>query len=497
MRKRFAGVTVFCLAVAVLSGCASSAPPEGDAGNADALTLDQALADIAAWFTGRLPPSSHVAITGFEADTEDLSAYVAEELWSRFEEAGGFVMVDRQNLEKIRTEMNYQMSGEVSDESARSIGKQFGVQYIVYGHVRRIGGDWRISAYATDVEKASSSIRALTVKTDGRLSGLLSGEPAGLEGEIDRAVAGLGRSVPGRVTIGVGRISLNGTGTLTSFSDYLKRGIVHSASRQRNKYEVASDNASSEYAVSQANLTRDIFVETDRPPEVADAARKQVSPLIQGVVEGDFSPLDADVEVTLRLVSASDNTVLGSSRFVIPAGELDRRRLSLYPGKDGSVITQAEFDAKQEIIAPFDGGNNTFGFTVKGDDLDGVYYEGEYMTMRLYAEKDCYFKILHVNVGGNVQVLYPRSPKDDNFIRAGQTRRIPDTTRFRITPPFGEEYILAAAYGSRFDAAAGAAVPLSSPGLSRDIVVEEEETRREMRPLATAKFSYTTMPRQE
>jgi TolB-like protein len=55
-------------------------------------------------------------------------------------------MVDRQNLEKIRTEMNYQMSGEVSDESARSIGRQFGVQYIVYGRVRRIGGDYRVSA---------------------------------------------------------------------------------------------------------------------------------------------------------------------------------------------------------------------------------------------------------------------------------------------------------------------------------------------------------------
>lgn len=490
--KRFFGLTVFCLAF--MTACASSAPPEQNAGDANTVTLDEAIADIAAYFTGRLPASSHVAITGFEADTEDLSAYVAEELWNRFEQAGTFVMVDRQNLEKIREEMNYQMSGEVSDEAARSIGQQFGVQYIVYGRVSRIGGDYRISAYATDVEKASSNMRALTVRTDGRLSGLLNRESAGLESEIDRAVTSLGRSITSRMTIGVGRISLNGTGTLTNFSDYLKRGIIYSASQQRNKYEVAGDSLSGEYAVSQANLTRDIFVETEIPPEIADTARKQASSLIQGVVEGDFSPLNTDVQVTLRLVSASDSTVLGSSRFVIPSGELDKRRLSLYPQKDGAVITQAEFDAKQKIIAPFDGRDNAFGFTVKGDDLDGVYYEGEYMTMRLYAEKNCYFKILHVNVGGNVQVLYPRSPRDDNFIRAGETRRIPDNTRFRITPPFGEEYILAAAYGSRFDAVAGTAVPLSSSGLSRDIVVEDEETRREMRPLVTAKFSYTTMP---
>jgi hypothetical protein len=335
-------------------------------------------------------------------------------------------------------------------------------------------------------------MRALTIRPDGRLNGLLGGGQGGLENEIDRAVNGLGRSVTGSIKIGIGRISLNGTGTVTNLSEYLKRNISHSASRQRNKYEVVDDNVSNEYAVSRANLTRDIFVETGAPPKAAETAQNS---LIQALVEGDFSPLDADAEVRLRLVSAADNRVLGSSRFVIPAEELHRRRLSLYPEKGGAVITQAEFDAKQAILAPYSGRDNAFGFTVKGDDLDGVYYEGEYMTMRLYSEKDCYFKILHVSVDGNVQVLYPRSSKDNNFIQAGETRRIPDNTRFRVTPPFGEEYILAAAYPRPFDAAAGAAVPLSSPGLSRDIVVEDEETHGEVRPLATAKFSYTSIPR--
>jgi curli biogenesis system outer membrane secretion channel CsgG len=189
-----------------------------------------------------------VAITGFEADTESLSGYTAEELWNHFERTGTFVMVDRQNLEKLREEMNYQMSGEVSDESARPIGRQFGVQYIIYGRITRIGGDYRISAYATDVEKASSNMRALTVRTDERLSGLLSGESAGLESEIDRAVSALGRSVTGPMKIGIGRISLNGTGTVTNLSEYLKRNISHSASRQRNKYEVV-------YCFSHGNNT--------------------------------------------------------------------------------------------------------------------------------------------------------------------------------------------------------------------------------------------------
>ncbi|MDR3342961.1 MAG: DUF4384 domain-containing protein [Treponema sp.] len=491
--KKMVFLATLCLIGLAFSTCATSSPGAENSAVSNSITFDQAIADIATYFMGRLPAASHVAITGFEADTEKLSAYMVEELWNHFDTSGTFVMVDRQNLEKIQAEMNYQMSGEVSDESARSIGQQFGVQTIIYGRITRIGNEYRISAYATDVEKARSTIRTLTVRKDERLTALLSEEPESLETKIDKAVNGLGQNITTHITIGIGRISLNGTGTVTSLSDYLKRSITYSASQQQNKYEVAADSVSNEYAVSPANLARDIFVEMDTP----QAAHKPVSSssvLIQGVVEGDFAPLGQDTQVTLRLVSAVDNRILGSSRFVIPLEELHKRGLSLYPPKDDVLITPAEFDEKQSAIDSYNSKNNAFGFTVVADDLDGIYYGGEYMTLRVYAERDCYFKITHINVKGDVQTLYPRSAKDNNFIRAGETRRIPDNTRYRITAPFGEEYILAAAYSSRFAADSSPAVPLSSSSLSRNIMVEDEETHTGMRPFATAKFSYTAMP---
>jgi hypothetical protein len=256
---------------------------------------------------------------------------------------------------------------------------------------------------------------------------------------------------------------------------------------------VAGDNVSNEYAVSRANLTRDISVEPVPGPGTGSTGSAAPSP-IQGIVEGSFTPLGSGAEVTLRLVSTANNKVLGSSRFVIPVAELDKRGLALYPPRNGTVITPVEFDRKQALLAPYNGKNNAFGFTIQADVLDGLYYENDFMTIRLYAEKDCYFKILQVNVNGEVQVLYPRSAKDDNFIRAGQTRRIPDNTRFRITPPFGEEYVLAAAYANPFEPTATGAVPLSSSALTRDITVEDKQTRAETKPLATAKFSYTPMP---
>jgi hypothetical protein len=190
--------------------------------------------------------------------------------------------------------------------------------------------------------------------------------------------------------------------------------------------------------------------------------------------------------------------VLGAAKFVIPAAELERRRLSLLPEKDNAVISRVEFEAKQKAVDPYAGKNNRFAFTVSPDDLDGVYYDGEYMTMRLYAGRDCYFRILHVDVNGTAQVIYPVTALDNNFIRAGETRSIPDNTRYRMGAPYGEEYILAAAWDRPFVSGTEGAGQISDSVISRGLMVESLEAAGKgsrMSPAATAKFSYTILSR--
>ncbi|GHV03155.1 hypothetical protein FACS189485_05550 [Spirochaetia bacterium] len=466
MKKLVILLTVTVLSFAACTSQKANAPAPVYSENS--LTLDAAIADAADYFTAKLSRGSMIALTGFEA--ESVSDYIFEELWSRFENSDSFVMVDRRNLEQIRREMNYQMSGEVSDESARSIGQQYGPQTIIYGQMTRLGDEYRLVIYATDVERASSSIRALNVRPDARLAGLLNadaGPQNGLDAEIDRAVAEMGRNIDQRLKVGVGRISLNNGGTVTSLSDYLKRNIEISASRQQAKYLIVGAGVSGESA-----------------------------PAVQGIVEGSFSSLGRDAEVSLRLIStARDRAVLGSALFVIPADELGKRNLSMLPPKNNAVISQTEFDAKQSAIAPYNGKDNAFTLRVAPDDLDGVYYDGEYMTMRIYAEENCYIKITHVDVEGNTQVIYPTVAQDNNFIKAGETRQIPDNTRFRMTMPYGEEYILAAAYEKPFTVTAGGAAPVSGSIITRGLLVEGSGGQT-ANPVAAAKFSYTILPRQ-
>jgi hypothetical protein len=449
------------------------------AGGTPVPLLDEAIADAASWLAARLPEGAKTAIVAFDADTAALSDYVFGELWNRFEEAGKFVMVDRRNLEHVRAELNYQMSGEVSDDSGRSIGQQYGADVIVYGRMVRMGDEYRMTVYATDVEKAVSSQRALNVRPGGRLAALLETD---LDGEIDRAVSDLARGVSGKTTVAIGRISYGDTQTVSSLSAYLKNGITSSALRRDSRFAVADDGASAGFAVSTRGLTMEAPAANSASAYGGD---------IQAVILGNFNPVDNDAEVSLRLVSVSRNRpILAAANFTVSGEELRRRRLSLLP-----EISRAEFEAKQDAVQPYAGRNNRFVFTVTPDDLDGIYYEGEYMSMRLYSERDCWFRIVHVDVNGTAQVIYPTTSRDNNFIRAGETRSIPDNTRYRMGAPYGEEYILAAAYDRPFRSEPGSGARISSREIARGLEVEPAEGGSVQSPLATAKFSYTILPR--
>jgi hypothetical protein len=386
-------------------------------------------------------------------------------------------MVDRKNLERIEAEIKIQYeSGKVDENLMVSMSKQYGAEILVYGQMTSMGPEYRMTVYATDVEKAASSQRAFVIRPDSRLSSLIN---ASADDELERAVSVMAKAVNQKTTIAVGKISYADTQTVTSLSAWIKNGVITGAQKQQDKFQVATESESADLAVSSRGLT----VET---PAASTA--------IQAVVTGNYSPLDKGAEVSLRLISTSGNkAVLAATKFVISAAELERRRLSLLPGKDTGVISKAEFEAKQKAVIPYSGTNNRWAFTVTPDVLDGIYHNEDLMSMQIYSERDCYFRVIHIDVNGNTQVIYPTSANDNNSIRAGQTRRIPDNTRFRMGPPFGEEIILAAAYDRPFTPGQQSG-PLNADNISRGLTVESD-SRSAMSPSATAKFSYTILPR--
>jgi TolB-like protein len=177
-------ISLCLIALAALTFAAQKAEA---ASSKSSLTLDAAIKEAASYFVQQIPVKAKVALIPFDCPTGRLSDYVFEELWSRFEDSRNFVMVDRKNLDRIETEIKIQYeSGSVGEKSMVSISKQYGAEFLVYGQLSVLGKEYRMTVYATDVEKASSSQRAFIIKSDKRLASLINVSP---DDEVDRAVS--------------------------------------------------------------------------------------------------------------------------------------------------------------------------------------------------------------------------------------------------------------------------------------------------------------------
>jgi len=65
--------------------------------------------------------------------------------------SGRFRIVDRRRLDQIRNEQNFQLSGDVDDNSAVSIGNMLGANIVITGEITGSGSNQRLIIKALDV----------------------------------------------------------------------------------------------------------------------------------------------------------------------------------------------------------------------------------------------------------------------------------------------------------------------------------------------------------
>jgi hypothetical protein len=121
---------------------------------------DAALGRMSEKFISSLPENATIAVLSIAAGERDTAAYIAEELEFRLVESGKFRVVDRKSLEVIRAEQNFQMSVEVSDESAVSIGNLLGANIVITGAVSGSANTRRLTLKALDVQTAEIAATA-------------------------------------------------------------------------------------------------------------------------------------------------------------------------------------------------------------------------------------------------------------------------------------------------------------------------------------------------
>jgi hypothetical protein len=101
----------------------------------------------------KIPEKAKIAIVYVTSNEEDVTEFIANELEFIMVEQG-MTLIDRSQLDKIRKEQNLQISGEVDDDQAVSIGKIAGASIIITGAVTGSGTLRRLRLRALDTQTA-------------------------------------------------------------------------------------------------------------------------------------------------------------------------------------------------------------------------------------------------------------------------------------------------------------------------------------------------------
>jgi hypothetical protein len=298
------------------------AAPDTTLGTSPADELDAAIREASDYLNNQLPKGNKLVILNVQSDFPALSEYIIDELIANTVNDRVFSVVDRQQLNTIRAELDFQTSGEVSDESAQSIGQILGAQNIVSGAVSKIGDLYRLR------------VRALNVQT------------AAIEGQFNR-------NIPDNPTLAA---------------------LVKSRATGYGGTPPASASASAAAPAGQASPPSAPAPGEAAPPTPAQDPAADTRPglFADGVYQGDMDLYDMLDWITLNAKSGGNYTIaLGKDAAVAPA-ELD------YGGKT-VAITLKSADGKRTV--GFDGKSPAYSLFTVGAGVvltleDGVTLRG-------------------------------------------------------------------------------------------------------------------------
>ncbi|MDR1180172.1 MAG: CsgG/HfaB family protein, partial [Spirochaetales bacterium] len=100
-----------------------------------------------------IPAQAKIAIVYITTQDVSTTEYIVGELEYMWVNQGYFI-TDRSQLDRLRREQNFQMSGEVDDATAVSIGKFAGANIIVTGSVDGEGDLRRLRLRVLDTQTA-------------------------------------------------------------------------------------------------------------------------------------------------------------------------------------------------------------------------------------------------------------------------------------------------------------------------------------------------------
>ena len=143
-----------------------------------ATELEEALLQTAKQFSSSIKSGTTIAIVGLSSPTKELSDFMLDEITIGIVRERKLTVANRANLEAIKTEMNFQLSGEVSDASIQKIGAMVGANVVIHGNLVPLGKKYNLTIQALDVTSATVlDMNRVFIEPNDTISSLLDGAP--------------------------------------------------------------------------------------------------------------------------------------------------------------------------------------------------------------------------------------------------------------------------------------------------------------------------------
>ena len=163
MIQRLLNGIIFSTLALILFNCAS-----GPSTRDSIVSLDRAIQMTAESFEQRMGrfgvnPTQRpiIAVLSIKTMSNDLSTYILNQLSFSLLNGNHFTIVDRQRLDIVRIEENFQLSEAVSDYNAAFIGRKIGAQYVVTGELYDLGNKYSLDIVAIHVESGVRSAHSI------------------------------------------------------------------------------------------------------------------------------------------------------------------------------------------------------------------------------------------------------------------------------------------------------------------------------------------------
>lgn len=120
-----------------------------------AVDIETALQQVADQFSTSLKKGTTIAIVGISSDSAEMSNFILDEITLDFVKQHKLTVANRANLDAIKKEMNFQLSGEVSEESIQQLGAMVGANVVIHGNIKPLGRNFNLVVQALDVTSAT------------------------------------------------------------------------------------------------------------------------------------------------------------------------------------------------------------------------------------------------------------------------------------------------------------------------------------------------------